>query len=217
MIKENIENILQQLPAHVELVVATKGRSISEIEEVLSFGAHIIGENYVQEAVKKISVLGHAVQWHCIGHLQKNKVKLAAQIFDVIETLDSFELAHLLDNACSKIHKIMPVLFEVNSGAEKQKNGMAVEALDDFILKIQPLSHIKPVGLMTMGPFVKNLEEIRPFFRRTKEAFLKIKNTHPQLADWKYLSMGMSDTYRIAVEEGANMVRIGTAIFGPRA
>ncbi|MEI8350602.1 MAG: YggS family pyridoxal phosphate-dependent enzyme [Candidatus Omnitrophota bacterium] len=217
MIKENIKNILQQLPVGVELVVAAKGRGIAEVEEVISSGANIIGENYVQEAAKKFAVIGRKARWHCIGHLQRNKVKLAVQIFDVIETLDSFELAVLLDNECKKINKIMSVLLEVNSGDEKQKNGITFEALDDFIAKVTPLSHIKAMGLMTMGPLVSNPEAMRPFFRKTKETFLKIKNGCSQPADWKYLSMGMSDTYRIAIEEGANIVRIGTAIFGPRA
>ncbi|MDP2922316.1 MAG: YggS family pyridoxal phosphate-dependent enzyme [Candidatus Omnitrophota bacterium] len=216
MIEDNLRKILAELPPGIELVVAAKARIALEIERAISAGAKIIGENYVKEAQEKISVIGSKAKWHLFGHLQKNKAKLAVKIFDMIETLDSEELAEALDKECKKINKIMPVLIEVNSASEVQKAGVLPDRVEYFVKEILRFENLKLQGLMTMGPLVDNPEEIRPFFRKTKEIFDKIKNIYGNSLDWKYLSMGMSDTYKIAIEEGANMVRIGTAIFGKR-
>jgi len=215
MISENFKKILKEIPKNVILVVAAKNRSIEEIEEVISLGAQVIGENYVQEAERKFNVIKNKIKWHLIGHLQKNKVKKAVKIFDMIETLDSVELAYLLDKECKKINKIMPVLVEVNIAYELEKTGVLPKDLKNFINEVKGFSNLKLSGLMTMGPLVKNPEDIRPYFRETRRIFEDIKNTLNSI-DWIYLSMGMSDTYKIAIEEGANIVRIGTAIFGPR-
>ena len=211
-IRNNIQNILSGLPGHVELVAAAKSRSIEEILEAIEAGVKIVGENYTQEAEEKFSVIGSKVKWHFIGHLQKNKVKKAVRIFDMIETIDSVEIASSIDKACAEIKKVMPVLIEVNSGKELNKSGALPKDVESLIKDSLGFKNIKLSGLMTMGPMLKNPEDYRPYFRETKKLFDKIKST----LDIKYLSMGMSDSYRIAIQEGANLVRIGTAIFGVR-
>jgi pyridoxal phosphate enzyme (YggS family) len=212
MIKENAQKILGELPGNVELVAATKGRSIEEILEAIDVGVKIIGENYIQEAEEKFNIIGRKVKWHFIGKLQKNKVKKAVQIFDMIETVASVEIARAIDNVCYEAGKIMPILIEVNSGREENKSGILPENVGAIIKDISELKNIKVMGLMTMGPLLKNPADYRPYFKNTKELFEKIKSSK----DIKYLSMGMSDSYNIAIEEGANIVRIGSRIFGPR-
>ncbi|MDD5195185.1 MAG: YggS family pyridoxal phosphate-dependent enzyme [Candidatus Omnitrophica bacterium] len=216
MIEDNFRNILKQIPEGVELVVASKSRTVSEIEEVISCGAKIIGENYVKEAEEKFNAIGNRARWHLIGHLQKNKAKFAVKIFDMIETLDSMELASALDKECKKINKIMPVLIEVNSASEPQKAGVLPENVEGILKEVLKFSNLKPMGLMTMGPLLDEPEKIRPFFKKTRELFDKIKAIYGNSLEWKCLSMGMSDSFRIAIEEGANLVRVGTAIFGKR-
>ncbi|MFA5271337.1 MAG: YggS family pyridoxal phosphate-dependent enzyme [Candidatus Omnitrophota bacterium] len=216
MIKDNFTNILKQIPSGVELVVASKSRKVEEIEEVITAGARILGENYVKEAEGKYLKIGSKAKWHLIGHLQKNKAKFAVKIFDMVETLDSLELAKVLDKECAKINKVMPALIEINSAEEPQKAGILPENLEVFLKEIAGLKNILPMGIMTMGPVVSNPEDIRQFFKVTKNLFEKIRKFYPQNQNWKYLSMGMSDSFKIAIEEGANIVRVGTAIFGPR-
>lgn len=216
MIRENVKRILKELPPGVGLVAAAKERSAGEVSEALEAGVTMVGENYVRQARDKFSVLGNKARWHFIGHLQKNKVKKAVEIFDLIETLDSPGLAEVLDRECEKINKVMPVLIEVNSGAEVQKQGVPAKDVLPLLEKILPLRNLKPMGLMTMGPWRANPEDLRPFFKTTKDLFDEIKEAYRGKIEWVYLSMGMSDSYRIAIEEGANLVRVGTAIFGPR-
>jgi len=216
MIKERVKKILEELPLGIDLVVAAKERSIEQIEEAIRAGAGIIGENYVKEAQDKFEAIGKKVKWHLIGHLQKNKAKLAVKIFDMVETLDSWELARILDKECRKVNKIMPVLIEINSASEPQKHGLLAEDTMSFLEEILQLSNLKPMGLMTMGPWGDEVESIRPYFKKTKDLFDKIKLECGDKLEWTYLSMGMSESYRVAIEEGANMVRVGTAIFGER-
>lgn len=216
MISENIKAILNELPQAVELVVATKERSIDEIKEAIRAGAKIIGENYLKEAQAKFELIGRQASWHLIGHLQRNKAKLAVKLFDLIETLGSRELAVILDRECKKINKVMPVLIEVNSAAEPQKQGVLLDEVEAFLKQLLAFSNLKPVGLMTMGPWLDDPEAIRPYFRKTKQLFDKIKANYRGKVELRYLSMGMSFSWRIAVQEGANIVRIGTAIFGQR-
>ncbi|MCM8787948.1 MAG: YggS family pyridoxal phosphate-dependent enzyme [Candidatus Omnitrophica bacterium] len=213
MIKQNLEEILKSLPQNVTLVVATKGRSIQQIQEAISSGTKIIGENYVKEAMSKFNVIGNKVKWHLIGHLQTNKVRNAVKIFDMIETLDSVKLAFAIDKEAKKINKIMPVLIEVNSACEPQKSGVFPNEVEGLVEEIIKFSNLKLEGLMTMGPLVSDPEKVRPFFRLTKQLFDKLKTKYKNI-DFRYLSMGMSATYKIAIQEGANIVRIGTAIFG---
>lgn len=216
MIEERVKRILKNLPAKVELLVATKGRDVKDIECAIAGGVRLVGENYVKEASQKFIAIGHKVKWHLIGHLQTNKVKYAAKIFDLIETLDSFELANALDRECKKIGKIMPVLIEVNSAKETQKYGILPEEIEGFLEKISEFKHLSLQGLMTMGPWQEDPESLRPYFRKLRELFDKIKNNYGSLLEWRYLSMGMSSSYKVAIEEGANIVRLGTVIFGER-
>ncbi len=216
MIEENIKRILQELPPGVELMAAAKARTPGEIMQAAQAGVKIIGENYIQEALAAFNVLGHRVKWHFIGHLQRNKVKKAVEIFDMIETVDSPELSKEIDKRCSQREKIMPVLIEVNSGREKQKFGVFPEDADDFIKEISELKNIKTEGLMTMGPMFGDPEDARAYFVETKKLFDRIKTLNLPGVEMKYLSMGMTNSYRVAIEEGANIVRIGTKIFGQR-
>jgi pyridoxal phosphate enzyme (YggS family) len=170
----------------------------------------------VQEAEQAFNILGHRVKWHMIGHLQKNKVKKAVNIFDMIETIDSMKLCALVDRASGETGKIMPVLIEINSGEEDQKAGVMPEQAIPLIKGIAALKNIRVMGLMTMGPLTIDPEALRPCFRKTREIFDHIKNENLEGVEMKYLSMGMSDSYKIAIEEGANLVRIGTGLFGKR-
>jgi len=216
MIRENAEYILKGLPANVTLVAATKQRSISQIEEAIVAGIKIIGENYIQEAEQKRNTIGNKVKWHLIGHLQSNKVKRAVTIFDMIESLDSLSLAAKLNKECEKMNKVMPVLIEVNIARETRKHGVLPEDVDKLVNALLEFENIRLSGLMTMGPFLENPQDLRPYFRKAKGIFERIKSLHKDNLDWHYLSMGMSDSYKIGIEEGANMIRVGTAIFGER-
>ncbi len=216
MIKENVEQILDELPKGVILVAAAKTRTAEEILEAIDAGVKIIGENYIQEAIRMFEVIGKKVKWHFIGKLQKNKVKKAVKIFDMIETVDSVELAREIDKRCCEINKIMPVLIEINSGREPQKSGVFPEDALELVKEISSLPNIKVIGLMTMGPFAGDPEDARPYFVETKKIFDKIKKLNLPDVEMRYLSMGMTNSYQVAIEEGANLVRIGTKIFGMR-
>ncbi|MFH1782182.1 MAG: YggS family pyridoxal phosphate-dependent enzyme [Candidatus Omnitrophota bacterium] len=216
MIKENVKNILVELPGHVTLQAAAKSRTPDEIEDAIDAGIRIIGENYVNEAEIAFKEIGKRVRWHYIGHLQKNKVKKAIKIFDLIETVDSIELAEEIDKHSSKENKIQEVLIEVNSAKESQKFGVSPEEVGALIKKISQLKNIKIMGLMTLGPLSSDPEDVRPYFKKTRVVFYYIRSLNIPNVDMKYLSMGMSDSYKVAIQEGANIVRIGTKIFGNR-
>ena len=217
IIRRNVRQILEELPAGVELVAAGKTRDPNEILEAIKAGIRIIGENYVQEAERAYQLIGNRVAWHLIGHLQKNKVKKAVALFDLIETVDSMEIAREIDKKCAQIGKVMPVLIEVNSGREKQKTGVLPEHAEELIRETSTLPYISVKGLMTMGPRFGNPEDARPYFVATKQLFDRIKGLHLPNVEMKYLSMGMTNSYKVALEEGTNMVRIGTLIFGDRS
>lgn len=216
MIEENVKKILEELPPGIELMAAAKSRTPKEILQAAEAGVKIIGENYVQEALTAFDVVGTLVKWHFIGHLQRNKVKKVVQIFDMIETVDSLELAREIDKRCSQYGRIMPVLVEINSGREPQKYGVLPEEAESFIHEILPLQNVKIEGLMTMGPMFGDPEDARPYFVETRKIFEKLRSLSFPGVKMKYLSMGMTNSYKVAVEEGANIVRIGTKIFGPR-
>lgn len=216
MIKERVAQILRELPANVQLVGAAKTRTPQEIDEAIQGGLEMIGENYVQEAEQAFAIIGSKAKWHLIGHLQSNKAKKAVRVFDMIETVDSFKLAKALDQACAEIGKILPILIEINSAEENQKAGVGPAQAVPLIREISALLHLKVMGLMTMGPMSGAPEEARPYFRKTKQLFDQLKAMALPGVEIRYLSMGMSDSYKIAIEEGANRVRIGTALFGPR-
>ncbi len=212
MIVENIKRIMAHVPENVTLMAATKTRTVEEIRIAVDAGIKVIGENYVQEAYSKYFSLNRNVEWHLIGHLQKNKVKKACEIFDVIETVDSVRLAEAIDRRCQILSKKIQVFIEVNSGREPQKVGVMPEDVFSLAEALQVFSNIHLTGVMTMGPAVSE-KEIRPYFRETASIFRELQKEYP---DIKYLSMGMSDSWRVAIEEGANIIRLGTAIFGPR-
>ncbi len=216
MIKQNVSQILSELPDGVELVAAAKTRQPEEILEAVEAGVKIIGENYVQEAERAYEVIGTKAKWHFIGHLQKNKVKKAIRIFDMIETVDSIEIAREIDKRCAQIGKIMPVLIEINSGREEQKAGVLPEDAERLVKEISACPNIKIMGLMTMGPVMGNPEDSRHYFVETKRIFERIKKLNLPDVEMRYLSMGMTNSYKVALEEGANIVRIGSKIFGER-
>jgi len=216
MIKENVSRILEELPEGVNLVGAAKTRTPQEILEAVEAGLEIIGENYVQEAERAFQVVGGKAKWHMIGHLQSNKAKNAVRVFDLIETVDSIKLARAIDRACGKIDKVMPILMEINSGEESQKAGVMPEDAISLVRDMSELNNIKLMGLMTMGPFAGDPEDSRPYFQKTKKLFEEIKAMGLPGVEMKYLSMGMSNSYKVALEEGANVVRIGTKLFGER-
>jgi pyridoxal phosphate enzyme (YggS family) len=216
MIEENVKKILQELPPGVELMAAAKARTPQEIMRAAQAGVKIVGENYVQEGLAAFGVVGNRVKWHFIGHLQRNKVKKAVEIFDMIETVDSLELSAEIEKRCAQRETIMPVLIEINSGREKQKFGVLPENAEDLIREISELKNLKIEGLMTMGPMFGDPEDARPYFVETKKLFEGIKTLDLPGVEMKYLSMGMTNSFQVAIEEGANIVRIGTKIFGPR-
>jgi hypothetical protein len=215
-IRENVNKLLTELPEGVELVAAAKTRTAPEVMEAVAAGVKIIGQNYLQEAEALYPAVGKKARWHFIGHLQKNKVKKAVTLFDMIETVDSAALAEEIDKRCAAMGKVMPVLVEVNSGKEPQKAGVLPEKAEALIKSIARLEHIKVKGLMTMGPRFGDPEESRPYFVTTKKLFERIKALKIPNVEMKYLSMGMTNSYIVALEEGANLVRIGTRIFGER-
>ena len=216
MIAENVRAILAALPPGVELVAAAKTRTPVEILEAIEAGVRIIGENYVQEASEASQAVGRGARWHFIGHLQTNKVKRAVEVFDLVETVDSAGLARAIDKRAAAIGKRMPVLIEVNSGREPQKSGVRPEDVEKLVRDISVLKNVKVEGLMTMGPFEGDPEDSRPYFRETRKVRDALRALSIPGVEMRYLSMGMTNSYRVAIEEGANLVRIGTAIFGPR-
>ncbi len=216
-ITENVKAILAEIPADVCVVAAAKTREPLEILEAIEAGICVIGENYVQELEKAHREIGAKAQWHFIGHLQKNKVKKAVELSDMIETVDSIDIAEEIDKRSTQAGKTMPVLIEINSGREPQKAGVFPEDAPGLIEKIAALKYVQVMGLMTMGPSTSGgPEEYRPYFKETKKIFEKLKNMNLPRAEMKYLSMGMTDSYKVALEEGANIIRIGSKIFGAR-
>ena len=216
MIPENVKKLLEELPPGIELVAAAKARSVDEVREAIEAGIEIIGENYIQETIPIFESLGKKVRYHFIGHLQRNKVKKAVEIFDMIETVHSVKLAREIDKRCGQIGRILSVLIEINSGREPQKFGVFPEEAKHLVGEVSSLRNIKVMGLMTMGPFTGDPEEARSYFIETRKCFEECKSLSIPNTEMKYLSMGMTNSYKIAIEEGANIVRIGTKIFGER-
>ena len=190
-----------------------KGRTAAQIKEAVEAGAVILGTNYLQEARDLHAVAGPGIKWHFIGHLQKNKVKAAVAICNMIETLDSLELAVEINKRCGEQGKKMPVLIEVNSGREANKTGVMPEEVYWLAQQIAGLAHIELQGLMTMGPLQTDATQLLPYFTLTKKLFDELTEMNLPGVKMKYLSMGMSDSYPAALAAGANLVRIGRAIF----
>jgi len=215
-IRKNVTGILQNLPPEVLLVAAAKTRTAEEVNAAIQAGIQIVGYNYVQEAEHLRQTIDEPIKWHMIGHLQRNKVKKAVQLFDMIETIDSVRLAKEVNKQCAKLDKNMPVLIEINSGKESNKTGVLPGNALALIQQINDLGNLQILGLMTMGPRFGNPEDARPYFKTTKALFEQIKKLEIPHVEMRYLSMGMSNSYQIAIDEGANMVRIGTRLFGTR-
>jgi len=217
-IEERARRLLSGIPADVAVVAAAKTRTPDEVRAVLAAGISIVGENYVQETEAAQAAVSRAVaKWHFIGHLQRNKAKDAVRLFDLIQTVDSVRLAEAVDTASHTLGRVTPILVEVNSAREPQKSGVPPEDATDFVRALERLEAVRVVGLMTMGPLAADPEALRPAFRETKRLFDGLSRLVLERARMQILSMGMSESYRVAIDEGATMVRVGTALFGPRA
>lgn len=203
-------------PSSVKLVVVTKTVDPARIGEAVVAGAEILGENRVQEAKEKIEELGNVASWHLIGRLQTNKAKHAVKLFDLIHSVDSVELAKELDRQAAKINRVQPVLIEVSIAGEASKAGVGIDATMDLIKEAAKLRNIAVQGLMTMPPFSDDAEDSRPYFRKLRDLAQSIARQDLPGVSMKELSMGMSGDFEVAIEEGATMVRVGTAIFGER-
>jgi pyridoxal phosphate enzyme (YggS family) len=216
IVRERMERAAQKVgrdPKEIELVAVSKTVEVDRIKEAIEAGVSILGENYVQEAQKKIETLGKPVSWHFIGHLQSNKAKHAVRLFDVIHSIDSIPLAEELDRRAEQAVRVIKVMIEVNLSKEATKFGTDEERVLNLARRIQDLGHLSLEGLMTMPPYFDSPEMSRPYYVALRELKQKmIKEGIPL----KKLSMGMSNDFEIAIEEGATYVRVGTAIFGPR-
>lgn len=216
IIKRRAEILLREIPENITLLAAAKTRSIEEVKAAFEAGIRHFGHNYVQEARAMLDNVDFKAEWHLIGHLQRNKARDAVGLFDMVETLDSVRLAEELEKRCAVAGKKVEVLIEINSGAEEDKTGILPQDLGSLLETAARLTHVRLVGLMTMGPLTGDPELSRPYFSKTRRLFEEIKSSHITDAEMRVLSMGMSGSYRVAIEEGATMVRLGTALFGPR-
>ena len=224
MVVENLQKVLSEIETArskknfaidelVTLIAVTKNHTVELMQEAIDAGAKNIGENRVQEAAEKFQTLNREVKKHLIGHLQTNKVKQAVKLFDLIQSVDSEHLAAAIDKAAESVGKVQEILIQVNLAKEDSKSGVYEENLQDLISKVDALKNVKLRGLMMIAPNYSDVEECRPLFRQMRKIFDEIKI---QRKDFDFLSMGMTHDFKIAVEEGANLVRIGTAIFGER-
>jgi len=204
-------------PSSVKLVTVTKTVSIEGIREALLSGARVLGENRVQEAKEKIEQLGQIAGWHLIGHLQTNKAKYAVKFFDLIHSVDNLELAVEIDKQAAKLGKVQDVLIEVSIAGEAAKAGVGIDDAASLVRQAATLRNIRIKGLMTMPPYSDNPEASRPYFRKLKELSSIIEKENLPGVSMAELSMGMSGDFEVAIEEGATLVRVGTAIFGSRA
>ncbi len=201
----------------IRLVAVGKTKPAELVREAIAAGATIIGENYIQEAREKFKALGDCtVDWHYIGHLQSNKAKYAVQIFDLIHSVDSFKLARELNKSAKKINKIQPILIQVNISREKTKGGVHEAQTLELVRSVSELSNLSIKGLMTMPPYFDDPDRARPFFKALVHLQQQIQRTHIPNVSMDELSMGMSGDFEAAIEEGATLVRVGTAIFGAR-
>jgi len=215
-IRDNVLRLLTEIPPGITVVAAAKSRNADEILEAVVAGITVVGENYMQESRTMIEAIGDKASWHFIGHIQKNKVKYIVPLFDMIETVDSMELASMIDQHAARYGKVMPVLVEVNIAHEAQKHGAMPEDVPGLVRQLSGLKNIVVSGLMTLAPFVEYPEELRQYFRLAKILFEEIRALNVANVRMDYLSMGMSDSFQIAIQEGATLVRIGTRIFGER-
>ncbi len=212
MIKQKLNKIKDDLLADTVLVAVSKTKPNSLIEEAYDAGQRIFGENKALELRDKFDSLPKDIEWHFIGRLQTNKVKYVVRSASLIHSVDRIKLAEEINKEAIKESKVQDILVQLNVSNEDSKAGFEVEDLENVLNKLSVLSNIRVVGLMTMAPFVDDPEEIRYVFKRMKELFDSQKDKYKL----KYLSMGMSNDYQVALQEGANMIRVGSKIFGSR-
>ncbi len=230
MIKENVSSIRQRIlrvcskinqdAGKITIIAVSKGRALEQIKQAVEAGITDIGENRVQEAIIKYNELitselenSRTIKWHMVGHLQTNKVKDAVRIFDLIQSVDSVRLAEEIDKQADKINKIQDILIEIRTSPEENKFGLKADEAIEVIKDISKFKNINIKGLMTVAPLVDNSEKTRPYFRMLRELRDKINNLQLTAYSLQLLSMGMTDDFEIAIEEGSNMVRLGRAIF----
>lgn len=228
MLCENLYTIQQQIndaasksnrnPETIRLVAVSKHMPAKEILEAYDCGQLLFGENYLQEAKDKIiEIDNNAISWHFIGQLQSNKASQAAELFGMIESVDRFKIALALNKHASQLDKFLDILIQVNIGREKQKGGTLEEDTWQLLEQIKPLTHLRARGLMTMPPLATDPETSRPYFKKLYTLAMQLAdNDLFHNSETIELSMGMSSDFTIAIEEGATLVRIGTALFGPR-
>jgi len=225
-VAENVKNVKTRIekaalrvgrkPESVTLIAVTKTVGTARIQEALSAGIRHFGENRIQEAKDKIPGIGRAAQWHLIGHLQTNKARQAVALFDRIHSVDSLRVAEALQREAEKKKKRLPVLIQVNIAGEERKSGVEAEGVLDLIQAISKMENLLVEGLMTIPPYDENPEETRPVYKRLREVWGEVKAIKLPRVNMQHLSMGMSHDFETAVEEGATLVRVGTAIFGER-
>jgi len=225
-IEENLKRVQERVaaaakrtgrdPSSVKLVTVTKTISVGRVKEAVSAGAAVLGENRVQEAKEKIDQLGMIANWHLIGRLQTNKAKYAVKLFDLIHSVDNLELAQEIDKQAAKIGKVQNVLIEVSIAGEANKAGASISGAVTLAREAAKLKHISVKGLMAMPPYSEDPEDSRQYFKRLRELSGSIASENIPGVSMHELSMGMSGDFEVAVEEGATMVRVGTAIFGAR-
>jgi hypothetical protein len=202
--------------AAVTLVAVTKNHDVAAMREAIAAGATNVGENRVQEAKGKFAEIGNSVTWHLIGHLQTNKVRQAVKFSDLIHSVDSLHLAEAISSEAARIDKVQDILVQVNLAKEDSKSGVYREDLQEVLQAVTKLPNLRLRGLMCMAPNYDDVEKCRPLFREMYKIYQQIKEMGLPASNIDMLSMGMTHDYEIAVEEGANVVRVGTAIFGPR-
>jgi pyridoxal phosphate enzyme (YggS family) len=201
----------------IRLLAASKAQSVDAIRAALDAGVTLIGENYVKEAEeKKHQLRNDKVEWHMIGHLQRNKAKLAVDLFEVVESLDNLALAQELNKEAGRRGKTMRVFIEVNLAHEENKSGIAKAEVAGLLKRMVGLDHVRAEGLMTVPPSCENPEEVRPYFRELRNLRDSLNTLNLPNVRLQELSMGMSHDFTVAIEEGATIVRVGTALFGPR-
>ena len=201
-------------PGRVRLVAVSKTVDLERLRAAIDAGQDLFGENYLQEARDKIAALGRQVRWHLVGHLQSNKARGAAELFDLIHSVDRVKLARALSAAAARLDKVQDVLIQVNQGGEATKSGVSPEAAPELLKEVARLPHLKVLGLMTMPPWFPDPEAARPYFRALRELRDRLRDLSG--LPLTELSMGMSGDFAVAAEEGATLVRVGTAIFGQR-
>lgn len=226
MIQENLKKVKENIErscaasgresGKVTLIAVSKTKPISMLMEAYDCGQRIFGENKVQEIMDKYEQMPDDVQWHMIGHLQRNKVKYIVDKVAMIHSVDSLRLAETIEQEAAKKNVVVPVLVEVNVAQEESKYGLSPEEVLPFLEKVADYSHFQVQGLMTIAPFVENPEENREVFHKLRKLSVDIREKNINNITMSVLSMGMTGDYQVAVQEGATMVRVGTGIFGER-